>query len=109
MRSALLDILPARVRRSPVKLGHDLAVAQRKRQLSIGLMAERTGLAKSTYGRVKKGDPKVAQGAYAMTLFVLGLGAPLGDLADTRRDADDWLLDEARLPKRVRVKKSPAL
>jgi hypothetical protein len=101
------DVLPAALRRSMSKFGHDLAVARRKRHLTIGMMAERTGLAKSTYARLEKGDPAVAMGAYAMVLFVLGFGEALGNLTDARRDEVGLLLDEERLPKRVRVKKSP--
>jgi len=108
MRSALHDVLPAGVRRSLSKFGHDLAVARRKRHLTVAMMAERTGLAKSTYTRVERGDPAVAMGAYAMALFVLGFGEALGDLTDARKDDVGLLLDEARLPKRVRARKSPA-
>jgi len=107
MRSAMHDVLPAGVRRSLIKFGHDLAVARRKRQLTMGMMAERTGLAKSTYARIEKGDPAVAMGAYAMALFVMGFGEVFGDLTDARRDDDGLLLDEERLPKRVRLKKLP--
>jgi len=100
------DVLPAGVRRSLAKFGHDLAVARRKRQLTMEMVAERTGLAKSTYARIEKGDPAVAMGAYAMVLFVLGFGDVLGDLTDARRDDHGLLLDEERLPKRVRIKKT---
>ena len=108
MRSAIHDVLPAVLRRSLSKFGHDLAVARRKRHLTIGMMAERTGLAKSTYARLEKGDPAVAMGAYAMALFVMGFGEAFGDLTDARRDEQGLLLDEERLPKRVRIKKLPA-
>ncbi len=37
--SAIHDVLPARVRRSLSKFGHDLAIARRKRQLTVGMMA----------------------------------------------------------------------
>ena len=107
MRSAIHDVLPTGLRRSLSKFGHDLAVARRKRQLTVGMMAERTGLAKSTYARIEKGDPAVGMGAYAMALFVLGFGEALGDLTDARRDEEGLLLDEERLPKRVRLKKAP--
>jgi DNA-binding XRE family transcriptional regulator len=107
MRSAIHDVLPARIRRSLSKFGHDLAVARRKRHLTVGMMAERTGLAKSTYARLEKGDPTVALGAYAMAVFVLGFGEVFGSLTDARRDEEGLLLDEARLPKRVRIKKTP--
>lgn len=107
MRSAIHDVLPAGVRRSLAKFGHDLAVARRKRHLTVAMMAERTGLAKSTYARLERGDPAVAMGAYAMALFVLGFGEALGDLTDARRDDQGLLSDETRLPQRVRIKKSP--
>ena len=47
-------------------------------------------------------------GAYAMALFVLGFGDALGDLVDARKDEQGLLLDEERLPQRVRIKKSPS-
>lgn len=107
MRSAIHDVLSGGLRRSLAKLGRDIAVARRKRHLTMGMMAERTSLAKSTYARIEKGDPAVAMGAYAMALFVLGFGEALGDLVDARRDEDGLIMDEERLPKRVRLKKTP--
>jgi transcriptional regulator with XRE-family HTH domain len=107
MRSAIHDVLPLGLRRSLAKFGHDLAVARRKRHLTVAMMAERTGLAISTYARIEKGDPSVAMGAYAMALFVLGFGESFGILADARRDEVGLMLDEERLPKRVRTRKAP--
>jgi hypothetical protein len=89
------------------KLGHDLATARRKRRFTVAMMVERMGVATNTYRRVEKGDPTVAMGAYAMALFVLGFGHVLGELVDPKRDEMGLQLDEARLPQRVRVKKSP--
>ena len=103
MRSSLHDLLPPGLRRSLSKFGTDLARARRKRRLTAGMMAERIGVAKSTYVRLEKGDPAVAMGAYAMALFVLGFGEALGDLVDVRRDDHGLLLDEERLPQRVRI------
>jgi len=39
------------------------------------------GVAKNTYLRAEKGDPKVGLGVYAMALFVLGFGSPLALLS----------------------------
>jgi transcriptional regulator with XRE-family HTH domain len=88
------------------KFGNDLAIARRKRELTIMTVAERMGVAKNTYLRLEKGDPGVGLGVYAMALFVLGFGDPLGALIDVSRDDSGLLLDEGRLPKRVRMKKS---
>jgi len=107
MRSAIHDVLPASLRRSLAKFGHDLALARRKRHLTVAMMAQRTGLAIATYTRIEKGDPSVAMGAYAMALFVLGFGEAFGSVTDARNDDAGLLLDEQRIPKRVRVKKSP--
>jgi len=106
MRSTVLDTLPPRVRRSLTKFGADIALARKKRRLAIQMMAERVGVAKSTYLRVEKGDPTVSLGVYAMALFVLGLGESLGALVDPAADDQGLLLDAERLPKRVRIKKT---
>lgn len=108
MRSAVLDILPAAVKRSLAKLGTDLATARRKRGLTVAAVAERMGVSKGTYLRVEKGDPSVMLGAYAMALFVLGFGDVLRDVVDASKDDVGLMLDEERLPKRVRMKSRSA-
>ena len=107
MRSALFDILPPKLRRSLVKFGSDLALARRKRKLTMAMMAERLGVTKATYVRVEKGDPTVAMGIYAMAVFVLGLSDTPFAFADPRFDDQGLLLDEEHVPKRVRIKKDP--
>ena len=98
MRSSLHDLLPPPTRRALAKLGQDVANARKKRRFTLAMMAERMGVAPNTYRRVEQGDPTVALGAYAMAL---------GDLIDAKRDEVGLQLDEARLPQRVHVKKSP--
>ena len=107
MRSSVFDLIPPRVRRSLEKLGTDIALGRRRRGLTVEMMAERIGVSRSTYLRMEKGDPTVAMGTYAMAIFVLGLGTPLGDLADVRKDDQGLLLDAERVPKRVRSRKEP--
>jgi transcriptional regulator with XRE-family HTH domain len=72
------------------------------------MMAERLGVAKSTYLKIEKGDPTVAMGAYAMAFFVLGFDGALGEIIDASGDEQGLLLDAARMPKRIRVRKTPA-
>lgn len=107
MRSSMHDVLPASIRRSLTKLGADIAIARRKRKLTVEMMAERMGVSPGTYLRVEKGNPSVALGVYAMALFALGLGGVFGDLVDPKNDDQGLLLDEQRLPRRVRIKKEP--
>jgi transcriptional regulator with XRE-family HTH domain len=108
MRSGVLDTLPAPVKRSLAKLGADLATARRKRGLTVAAVAERMGVSKGTYLRVEKGDPSVMLGVYAMALFVLGFGDALRDVVDASKDDVGLMLDEERLPKRVRMKSRSA-
>jgi DNA-binding XRE family transcriptional regulator len=108
MHSPSKDMLPPRIRRSLVKLGHDISLARRKRGLTIAMMIERIGVAKQTYQRVEKGDPSVAMGIYAMSIFVLGLGDKPFDIADPSYDEQGLLLDAEKAPKRVRPKKEPS-
>ncbi len=107
MRSAVVDILPANLRRGLKKFGEDISIARRKRRLTVAMMAERVGVAESTYLRAEKGDPKVAFGVYAMVLFVLGLGDAIANLIDARKDDQGLQLDLDRLPKRIRARKNP--
>jgi DNA-binding XRE family transcriptional regulator len=107
MKSQVFDALPSSVRRSLTKFGGDLAIARRKRSLTVAMMAERVGVSRGTYIRVEKGDATVAMGVYAMALFALGFGNVFAELVDSSADERGLLLDEARLPKRVRVKREP--
>ncbi len=102
MRSNVHDILPVRLRRGLAKLGTDIAIARKKRGVTVAMMAERVAVGKSTYLRVEKGDPTVALGIYAMALFSLGFPDALSTLLDPARDEQGLLLDVDRLPKRVR-------
>ena len=107
MRSNVHLRLPPTVTRSLVKLGRDLSVARRKRRITQTMMAERIGVAEATYLRIERGDPSVGVAAFAMALFVLGLGTPFADVGDAARDDQGLVLDAERLPKRVRARKTP--
>ena len=107
MRSNVHLRLPSAVRRSLVKMGRDLSVARRRRRITQAMMAERIGVAAATYLRIERGDPTVGVAAYAMALFVLGLGTPFADVVDAARDDQALVLDAARLPTRVRARKIP--
>jgi DNA-binding XRE family transcriptional regulator len=107
MRSTVTDILPPKIKRALAKLGADIAVARKRRSLTTAMMAERIGVAKSTYLKIEKGDPTVSMGAYAMAFFALGFDDALSEILDVKRDDQGLLLDAERLPKRVRPKRTP--
>lgn len=107
MRSRAADAFPSTLRRSLEKFGADIAIARKKRGLTIAMMAERVNVAQATIKRVEKGDARVGLGVYAMALFVLGFGERIRDLIDPARDETGLLLDQERIPQRVRPKKGP--
>lgn len=107
MRSTLPDMIPPKLRRSLAKLGEDIRTARRKRGLTVAMIIERVGVAKSTYLKIEKGDPSVSMGVYAMALFVLGFPDAIANIADSRSDETGLLLDTERLPQRVRIKRKP--
>ncbi|MBL8381290.1 MAG: helix-turn-helix transcriptional regulator [Burkholderiales bacterium] len=84
------------------KLGHDLDVARKKRRLTVAALCERAGISPPLYSRLVKGEPGTSIGACAAVLFALGVDTPFEALLDAARDDVGLLLDEARLPKRVR-------
>ena len=102
------EVLPARIRRSLLQLGHGINIARRRRKLTAAMMAERAGVTRQTYGRVENGDPTVAIGTYLMAMFVLGLDAGgLEQAAAPQADEIGTTLQIAALPKKVRVNRTP--
>jgi transcriptional regulator with XRE-family HTH domain len=94
--------LPPRITRSLVKLGRDIEVARKKRRLTISALCERAGISAPLYARLVAGAPGTSVGAYAMVLFALGMGTPFDSLMEVAKDDTGLLLEEERLPKRVR-------
>ena len=99
--------LPIPVRSALIKLGQDINYARRRRRISKAMMAERAGIAVNTLTRIERGDPGAAMAAWASALFVLGMTETLRDLAEPSRDLTGLMLDEERLPKRIRYKRNP--
>ena len=95
--------LPPRIARSLQKLGSDIEIARKKRRLTVAALCERAGISVPLYQRLVTGAPGTSVGAYAMVLFALGTGTPFDHLIDPAGDDTGLLLDEARLPQRVRM------
>lgn len=107
-RSIALDALPVPVQRVLTKLGADLSAARRRRRITMAIMAERAFITRKTLARAERGDPGVSIGIYATVLFVLGMVDQLGGLVDSRSDRLGQMLEDERLPKRVRTQRSKA-
>lgn len=98
--------LPLPVTHSLRKLGRDLALARRKRQISTADMAARLFVSRSTLWRLENGDPNVSIGTLATAAFILQMHDRLANLAAPSEDSLGLALDEERLPKRIRRTKS---
>jgi transcriptional regulator with XRE-family HTH domain len=93
---------PIPVNRALQKLGRDIRDARRRRRIPVALLAERASCSRMTLSKVEKGDPGVSMGIYATVLFALGMGERLSEIADVREDAVGLVLEEERLPQRIR-------
>lgn len=98
--------LSAPAARALAKLGHDVALARRRRRLTQASLAERAGIARKTLTRLEQGDPKVALEYLARVLHVLGEVGRLEQLLDTGADEAGLLMMDENLPQRVRARKS---
>lgn len=94
--------MPPRISRSLLKLGEDIDIARKKRQLTMAALCQRASISIPLYQRLIAGAPGTSIGAYAMVFFALGMGTPFDELSDTGKDDVGLLLDEERLPKRIR-------
>ena len=101
--------LPIPVARSLRKLGQDIRSARLRRRIKAAILAERAGISGPTLWKIEKGDPGVSMGMYACVLFSLGMIERLADLSDVRHDNLGLMLEEEKLPERVRglSKKTP--
>ena len=97
--------LPIPVNSALVKLGQDMNSARRRRRINKELMAERAGISINTLSKIERGDPGTSMAAWASVMFVLGLIENLRDLCDPSHDLTGLMLEEERLPKRIRYKR----
>jgi len=74
----------------------------------MSLVAERAFTSRSTLQRIEAGDPAASAGIYAAVLQALGLLEGLGQVADPAQDALGQASVSRELPKRVRIRRSPA-
>lgn len=84
------------------KLGQDIAVARKRRHMSMSEMAERMMVNLKTVQRMEKGDPAVGIGIVATALWVLGLHRRLGDLVTPESDTVALQEDIKKLPRDFR-------
>ena len=96
--------LPIPVDRALKKLGVDLSLARRRRNLTQAMMAERLGTSVMTVRRMEAGHPGTALQYLARALQVWELDK-LNDLLDSSKDTVGLILMNEQVPMRVRKPK----
>lgn len=96
-------VLSMPARRALKKLGVDIRSARIRRRITMAIMSERANITPLTLARVEKGDPSVSFGTYVSVIFILGMIDKIYNLLDSSEDSIGRLLEEERLPKRVRI------
>jgi transcriptional regulator with XRE-family HTH domain len=86
------------------ELGESIRLARLRRDLSSEMVAERAGISRATLSAIEAGSGSVSMGAWTQALFVLGLEKDL--LAVARDDELGRKLQDAKLPTRMRARKS---
>jgi transcriptional regulator with XRE-family HTH domain len=99
--------LPLPVDRALKKLGADLSLARRRRQISQASLAERIGASTMTVRRMEKGNPLIPLQYLARALHVFGELARLNELLDSAVDDVGLMLMNERVPTRVRGPAKP--
>lgn len=99
------DSFPHEVVSSISKLGEHIAIARKRRGITMEDMASRMFVTRKTLSRLEKGDPGVSLAVLASALWVLGLDKDLLEVAVPERDRVGIFRERQRLPKRVRPPK----
>jgi transcriptional regulator with XRE-family HTH domain len=88
------------------KLGRDIAIARKRRHMSMSDMAARMMVNLKTVQRLEKGDPTVGIGIVAGALWILGMDRRLGDLVAPESDMTGLQEDIKNQPRDFRKTKS---
>ena len=96
------DTLPLPVEQAIKRLGGNIAIARKRREIRQEELAKKAGITKVTERRVENGNPTTSIGNYFAVLWALGLEAEIANLAAPERDEEGRNRERARMPKRTR-------
>jgi transcriptional regulator with XRE-family HTH domain len=96
------ETAPAKVTAALERLGRNILIARKRRQLRQQDLAMHAGITVPTLRRVEEGALGTGAGAYVAVLWALGLEDQIAQLADPTRDLEGQTLEAARRGQRVR-------
>jgi ribosome-binding protein aMBF1 (putative translation factor) len=100
--------IPLPVERALRRVGHNVALARRRRHLSQEALAERIGASVNTVRRMEDGHPGTALQHVARALQVFGELDKFENLMDTAQDSVGLALMDEKLPQRIRTRRRPS-
>jgi transcriptional regulator with XRE-family HTH domain len=101
----LNDTAPLAVRDGARRIGERVALARKRRRLTLRELASKAGISYDTARAVEAGNLQTGLGAYLAALWAMGLEAEFEAIADPERDDEGKQLELTRLPQRVRHRK----
>lgn len=101
----LSDTAPLAVRDGARRIGERVALARKRRRLTLRELASKAGISYDTARAVEAGNLQTGLGAYLAALWAMGLESEIEAIADPERDDEGKQLELTRLPQRVRHRK----
>lgn len=101
----LNETAPFAVKDGARSIGGRLAVARKRRRLTLRELASKAGISYDTARAVEAGNLQTGLGAYLAMLWAMGLESEIQAFADPERDEEGKQLELTRLPQRIRHRK----
>jgi transcriptional regulator with XRE-family HTH domain len=98
----LNDTAPFAVKDGARQFGERLALARKRRRLTLRELASKAGISYDTARAAEAGNLQTGLGAYLAMLWAMGLESEIQAFIDPQRDDEGKQLELARLPQRVR-------
>ena len=98
----LNDPAPFAVKDGARQIGERLALARKRRRLTLRELAAKAGISYDTARAVEAGHLQTGLGAYLAMLWAMGMESEIEAFAHTDRDDEGKQLELTRLPQRVR-------
>lgn len=95
------ETAPFAVKDAARRLGERLALARKRRRLTLRQLAAKAGISYDTVRAAEAGNLQTGVGAYLAMLWAMGLETDFSLVADPDRDDTGKQLDMARQPRRV--------
>jgi len=96
------DSFPLEVDQAAKRLGANIRTARLRRRMSQEELIQAAGIDRKTLYRLESGEAGISLGTAMTVLWALGLLPTLQGVADPDQDTHGKILEQARLPQRIR-------